>query len=92
MTRSSVTSLAIARDPIFRYAKGRSLRSVRWVKNSRGSWKSFDSLGLCEREGPGGATVRREGRLRQKDMHRLKESTLKKHLPQFPEWKQSDLF
>jgi hypothetical protein len=24
-----------------------------------------------------------------KDMHRLKESTLKRHFPQFPEWKQS---
>jgi len=25
-----------------------------------------------------------------KDMHRLKESALKGHLPQLPEWKQSD--
>ena len=27
-----------------------------------------------------------------KDMHRLKELTLKRHFPQFPEWKQSDFF
>ena len=27
-----------------------------------------------------------------KDMHRLKESTLKRHLPWLPEWKQSDFF
>jgi hypothetical protein len=27
-----------------------------------------------------------------KDMHRLKESTLKRHFAQFPEWKQSDFF
>jgi hypothetical protein len=25
-----------------------------------------------------------------KDMHRLKEYNLKRHLPQLPEWKQSD--
>jgi hypothetical protein len=28
----------------------------------------------------------------EKDMHILKESTLKRHLPQFPEWKQSVYF
>jgi hypothetical protein len=27
-----------------------------------------------------------------KDMHRLNESTLKRHLPQLPEWKQADFF
>jgi hypothetical protein len=27
-----------------------------------------------------------------KDMHRLKESTLKIHFPQLSEWKQSDCF
>jgi hypothetical protein len=27
-----------------------------------------------------------------KDMHRLKESTLKRHMPQLPEWKQSVFF
>ena len=27
-----------------------------------------------------------------KDMHRLKESTLKRHMPQLPEWKQSVCF
>jgi hypothetical protein len=27
-----------------------------------------------------------------KDMHRLKESTLKRHFPQLPEWKQSNCF
>ena len=27
-----------------------------------------------------------------KNMHRLKESTLKRHLPQFLEWKQSNFF
>jgi hypothetical protein len=27
-----------------------------------------------------------------KDMHRLKESTLKRHFPQLSEWKQSDYF
>jgi hypothetical protein len=27
-----------------------------------------------------------------KDMHRLKESNLKRHFPQLPEWKQSDCF
>ena len=34
-----------------------------------------------------GHVTRNKARLYVKDMHRLKESTLKRHFPQLPEWK-----
>jgi hypothetical protein len=47
--KESVASLAISRDPISRYAKGRSSRRILWVtKTPERSWKSVDSSGLRE--------------------------------------------